>query len=194
MKGQTKECRTIGDLVLKLAIAAFILHGTATVTASVTNRISVHVKSRSDERCNKRIKSSPPGKKLSIGRRLSVGLEFRPEKNTSAIRCENRTSIESLAFFTEKPTSGPGDEISGVVDMVILAKKGTRPKIPWSKSWLPRHMASYLIKFIYLAMGSQSSMYIIHREVYIEIFDRKIPNTFNKYLLCALNPALTQET
>uniref|UniRef100_A0A915HPV2 Uncharacterized protein n=1 Tax=Romanomermis culicivorax TaxID=13658 RepID=A0A915HPV2_ROMCU len=28
----------------------------------------------------------------------------------------------------------------------------------------------------------------------IEISDRKLTHTFNKYLLCALNPALTQET
>uniref|UniRef100_A0A915HV52 Uncharacterized protein n=1 Tax=Romanomermis culicivorax TaxID=13658 RepID=A0A915HV52_ROMCU len=31
-------------------------------------------------------------------------------------------------------------------------------------------------------------------KVEIKISDRKIPNIFNKHLLCALNPALTQET
>uniref|UniRef100_A0A915JFY2 Uncharacterized protein n=1 Tax=Romanomermis culicivorax TaxID=13658 RepID=A0A915JFY2_ROMCU len=35
--------------------------------------------------------------------------------------------------------------------------------------------------------------YIAHRKVDIEISDQKIPNTLNKYLMCALNLTLTQE-
>uniref|UniRef100_A0A915J0F2 Uncharacterized protein n=1 Tax=Romanomermis culicivorax TaxID=13658 RepID=A0A915J0F2_ROMCU len=39
-----------------------------------------------------------------------------------------------------------------------------------------------------------SGEYIIHRMVVIDIADRKMPDTLNKYLLCALNPTLTPET
>uniref|UniRef100_A0A915JYX7 Uncharacterized protein n=1 Tax=Romanomermis culicivorax TaxID=13658 RepID=A0A915JYX7_ROMCU len=49
-------------------------------------------------------------------------------------------------------------------------------------------------KIIHSSRYTAMTKYITHRKVDIKISDRKIPNTFSKYLLSALNPALTQET